>query len=71
MLEGQLQLVGILQPPDVGEMFTLYAYSRIRSTAREQTLSAAQNAFDSSAASVQQALDRLRSRGAFPGIPWA
>ena len=40
-------------------LFTLYAYSRIRSTAREQTLSAAQNAFDSSAASVQQALDTL------------
>lgn len=40
-------------------LFTLYAYSRIRSTAREQALSAAQNAFDSSAASVQQALDTL------------
>ena len=40
-------------------LFTIYAYSRIRGTAREQTLSAAQNAFDSSAASVQQALDTL------------
>ncbi len=40
-------------------LFTLYAYFRIRSVAREQTFSAAQNAFDSSAASVQQALDKL------------
>ena len=40
-------------------LFTLYAYFRICSVAREQTLSAAQNAFDSSAASVQQALDKL------------
>lgn len=40
-------------------LFTLYSYSRIRSVAREQTFSAAQNAFDSSAASVQQALDKL------------
>ena len=40
-------------------LFTLYSYFRIRSVAREQAFSAAQNAFDSSAASVQQALDKL------------
>lgn len=40
-------------------LFTLYSYSRIRSTAREQTLSAARNAFDSAADSVQQVLDKL------------
>ncbi|MDE6167945.1 MAG: sensor histidine kinase, partial [Acetatifactor sp.] len=40
-------------------LFTLYSYFRIRSVAREQTFSAAQNAFDSSATSVQQALDKL------------
>ena len=40
-------------------LFTIYAYSRIRGVVREQTFSAAQNAFDSSAVSVQQVLDKL------------
>lgn len=40
-------------------LFTIYAYSRIRGVVQEQTFSAAQNAFDSSAVSVQQVLDKL------------
>lgn len=40
-------------------LFTVYAYARIRGVVQEQTFSAAQNAFDSSAVSVQQVLDKL------------
>ena len=40
-------------------IFTLYAYLRVRSVVQEQTFIAAQNAFEDTASSIQQALGRL------------
>lgn len=40
-------------------LFTLYAYLRVRSVVQKQTFSAAQNAFDDTVMSVQQAFGRL------------
>ena len=43
-------------------IFTLYAYLRVRSVVQEQTFIAAQNAFEDTASSIQQALGRLDGR---------